>query len=153
MASYVVDANLLTLWVVGSTQRDLVERHRRLSDFSVADYDRLAGALNDADQIFTTPNALTEMSNLVSYGRSGDRARLVDAMRRLIAECVEVVVPSIDAVRRPEFAWLGLSDVALLDVCTRTRPLLTADRMLFLAAASDDPASALYFVQSQPINT
>jgi len=65
-----LDTNLLVLLVVGSVDRGQVERHRRTKRFTVEDYDRLVRLLEGLEQVFVTPNTLTEASNLLE--RRGD---------------------------------------------------------------------------------
>ena len=80
MVGYFLDTNLLVLLVVGSESRDLISKHRRLEHYSSEDYDILYRLLEDADELFVTPNTLTEASNLVSQHREPERSLL---MRRL----------------------------------------------------------------------
>ncbi len=68
-----VDSNLLVLLIVGSVGKDLIEKHRRLRQFSVADYDTLADMISKVDRVFVTPNTLTEASNLLAQ-HPGSRA-------------------------------------------------------------------------------
>ena len=65
LRGYFLDSNLLILLVVGSESRDLIPRHRRLQHYPSEDYDILLDILQDADQLFVTPNTLTEASNLL----------------------------------------------------------------------------------------
>ena len=62
---YFVDANLLVLFVVGSESPDLIPKHRRLKGYLAEDYDLLFLLLDEVDQVFVTPNTLTETSNLL----------------------------------------------------------------------------------------
>ena len=64
MGGYFLDTNLFVLLVVGSESRDLISKHRRLEHYSPEDYDILLDLLEGADQLFVTPNTLTETSNL-----------------------------------------------------------------------------------------
>ncbi len=43
---FFIDANLLVLFVVGSVDRELIRKHRRLQRFSIKDYDRLIDAID-----------------------------------------------------------------------------------------------------------
>ena len=144
-ASYMVDANLLVLLVVGMADRRLIGRHRRVKHFGANDFDRLRAMLDQADRVFVTPNTLTETSNLLNIGRGPERERVFDALQYLIEHSIEVVVPSVDAARREEFNRLGLTDSALLESISAERPLLTVDVELFRAAWTAKPFSAINF--------
>ena len=133
MRGYFLDANLLVLLVVGSESRDLISKHRRLEDYTVEDYDMLIDLLEGADQLFVTPNTLTETSNLVSQHGEPERSRLMRRLQFIIHESIEIVVASVDAASHEEFEIMGLTDTALLEIATPEIPLLTVDFKLYLA--------------------
>ncbi len=47
--SLIIDANLLVLFVVGATDRNLIARHKRLKAFSLEDFDLLCRLVVEAD--------------------------------------------------------------------------------------------------------
>ena len=65
-AGFFIDANLLVLLIVGSVGDELIARHRRLQNFTAEDYRSLRNLLDRVDQVFVTPNTLTESSNLIA---------------------------------------------------------------------------------------
>ena len=132
---FFIDANLLLLLIVGSVERDLVAKHRRLREkFTVEDFDRLNNLLDRVKQVFVTPNTLTETSNLLSQHRNPERSLFFDKLKCIIEVSKEVVVTSADASRNNAFKRLGLTDAALLEVATAETPLVTVDLELYLAA-------------------
>ena len=143
--SYVLDSNLLVLYVVGMVDRNLIRSHRRLKHFRGEDFDRLRQLVDDADAIYVTPNTLTETSNLLNTGRDQERELVFAALKELIGGCIEVVVPSKHGARRAEFARLGLTDAVLLECISAERPLLTVDVELVRAAWTITPFSAINF--------
>ena len=60
-----VDTNILILWFVGSVNRQLIPKFNRTEKFTPEDYDLLVRILASFSKIVTTPNILTEVSNLV----------------------------------------------------------------------------------------
>ena len=80
MEGYFLDTNLLVLLVVGSESRELISKHRRLEHYSAEDFDILCEFLENANQLYVTPNTLTETSNLVGQHGEPERSLL---MRRL----------------------------------------------------------------------
>ena len=140
-----VDANLLTLLTAGSVDRSLIARHKRLDDYTADDYETLLIIINEVEQVFVTPNALTEASNLLRQRREPERSLLMAALRFLIAESAEVVVASGQAAANPSFQTLGLTDAALLEAASAEAPLLTADLGLYLAAIAKDESGAVNF--------
>ena len=140
-----VDANLLVLLVVGRTNKNLIEKHRRLREFQKKDYDTLIGILNQVDKILVTPNTLTEASNLLAQHGEPERSRFFEVLRILIEENEEIVVTSKTASQNVEFKRLGLTDAGLLEVISNSNPLITVDLALYLAAISKESGSAYNF--------
>ena len=128
MGGYFLDTNLFVLLVVGNESRDLIPKHGRLEHYSVEDYDILSELLEDADQLFVTPNTLTETRNLVSQHGEPERSLLMKRLQYLIHESKEIVVTSTEASSNAKFEKLGLTDAALLETVTKDTPLLTVDR-------------------------
>lgn len=123
-----IDANLLTLLVVGRVDRGLIEKHRRTRNFSAADYDRLRTIIRNV-QIFVTPHTLAETSNLLAK-KPLDK-RLLVGLRALIVGSDEITVLGKAAASQRHFLRLGLSDAGLLKVISPQRPLLTVDLDLY----------------------
>ena len=135
-AGYFVDSSLLTLLAVGNEDRSLIAKHRRLRGYAPEDYDALTALISrtDSGKIFTTPNTLTETSNLIGQHGDPERSRLFARLRSLIVESVEIVAASADASSNDSFKRLGLTDAALLEVVSPQTPLLTSDARLYLEA-------------------
>jgi predicted nucleic acid-binding protein len=135
----VVDTNLLVLLVVGSASRRYIARHKRLSEYSVDDFDMLGLILSEFSEIVLLPHVLAEASNFARMIDVPARAQVQAALRTLIATCMELPVPSIDGAQRREFLDLGLTDAIILHVCSMATAgvaptLVTADSKLANAA-------------------
>ena len=139
-----LDAMLLVLLVVGATGRNLIAKHTRLQAFEIKDYERLAGLVRQIDQVLVTPNVLTEASNLLGQHGEPERSLVFRTLRTLIEEVEEEFVDSETAAGNSKFVRLGLTDAALLEVVSRSNPLLTADLDLYLAASEIDSGEAAY---------
>ena len=140
-----IDANLIVLLVVGQAGRDLIARHRRTRTFTVEDYDRLIQAVSPVAELRVTPNTLTEASNLLGQHGEPQRSRLLTRLGELIERSPEIIVASVDAVRRDAFPRLGLTDAALLEVVSADAPLLTVDFNLYRAALAGGEEAAINF--------
>ena len=145
LGGYFLDTNLFVLLVVGSESRDLIPKHRRLEHYSSEDYDILLELLEGTDQLFVTPNTLTETSNLVSQHGEPERSLLMRRLRFLIHGSREVVVASTEASTNSKFERFGLTDAALLETVTADAPLLTVDLSLYLAAIESGEERAINF--------
>ncbi len=137
MRVIVLDANLLVLFVVGATSKDYVARHKRLRAYTSADYDVLRRVVEEASEVLTTPNALTEASNLAAHIADPARSEIRETLRSLILNLQETYVPSGIAARRVEFVRLGLADAAMLELADDQRVVLTADLDLYLAIMNE----------------
>lgn len=150
-AGFFIDANLLVLLTVGSVDRDLIVKHRRLRRFTVEDYETLLNLIRQVDRVFVTPNTLTETSNLLAQHANPERSRFFDRLRFIIQESEEIVVASTVASSNSAFGRLGLTDAALLEVVTAETPLVTVDLDLYLAALEKDPSAAMNFTHLQDL--
>ena len=144
-----VDANLLLLLVVGTTDQALIRRHLRLQAFDALDYELLVGLLSSFQQVLVTPNTLTETSNLLGQHGEPQRSRFFDTFRSLIEINKEIVMTSLEASRNASFRRLGLTDAALLEVVTVEAPLVTVDLDLYVAALAKSPNAAFNFTHLQ----
>ncbi len=145
MGGYFLDTNLLVLLVVGSESRELISKHRRLEHYSAEDYDILVELLQNAENLFVTPNTLTETSNLVSQHGEPERSILMRRLQHLIHGSQEIVVASVHASSSVKFEELGLTDAVLLETVTTDNPLLTVDFDLYLAAIESGEERAINF--------
>lgn len=144
-SGYFIDTNLLVLLVVGSVGRELIEKHRRLREYSAEDYEILIKLLGRVERVYVTPNTLTETSNLLAQHRDPERSRFFDRLRHIIHESNEVVVASAHASSNSAFNRLGLTDAALLEAVSPETPLVTVDLKLYLAAIASGREAALNF--------
>ena len=150
-AGLFIDAGLLVLLIVGSVGRNLIEKHRRLRGYSAEDFDILVDLLDPVDQVFVTPNTLTEASNLLAQHGDPERSRFFDRLRQFIQDSNEIVVASVDAAGNNAFPRLGLTDAALLEVITEETPLITVDFHLYMAALDKDIGTAINFAHLRPL--
>ncbi len=130
----VIDTNLLILFIVGTTDRNLVKKHKRLKAFSLEDFDLLCRVIESSSQVFVTPNTLTETSNLLGYIDEPAKTRVFQTFRAMILATPEEYVDSRIASAAKEFQRLGLTDSALLEISHDSRSLITTDLDLYLAA-------------------
>ncbi len=148
-SGFFIDANLLVLLIVGSVGENLIARHRRLQHFTAEDYKSLRNLLDRVEQVFVTPNTLTETSNLLAQHGEPERSRFLDRLRFVIQESEEIHVVSEVASRNNAFRRLGLTDAALLEVATEETPLLTVALDLYRAALSKGRETAVNFTHFQ----
>ena len=146
-AGYLVDTNLLLLFVVGSESPHLISKHRRLESYSEDDYYALHILLNHAGRIFVTPNTLTETCNLLGQHGEPERSGLLRRLQAIIQDTQEIVISSARASAHPAFCRLGLTDVVLLEAASSDTPLLTLDFQLYAAGLAKGAGTAVNFIE------
>jgi predicted nucleic acid-binding protein len=130
-----VDTNLLVLFTVGSSDPRLIERHKRTQQFTAEDYRLLEDVLSRFQTVVTTPNVLTEVSNLVDQVGGPVAQTLQELLVSVIGKLEEQYVASSDCCGLEEFRRLGLADAAILRLAQDRGDLmiLTDDIHLYLA--------------------
>jgi hypothetical protein len=131
---------LLTLLVVGLTNRKYISVHKRLTEFTEDDFDLLIETLDKVGTLVATPNTLTEASNWLRYIREPARSEIQDTFRKFINGYREIAIDSRSACARTEFIRLGLADCAVLEVARDDVVILSTDLDLYLAALASNYA-------------
>lgn len=132
-STVLIDANVLTLWIVGKVSEAVVPHFRRTKKYSVEDYRILTRYLDQFTHVVITPNIATETSNLIGAlsGEYLKRARAILAAGLHVWN--ESYIQSGLASKEPEFSRLGLTDAAILISATQEAEVLTDDFDLYLA--------------------
>lgn len=126
-----LDTNLLVLYVIGQYDPKRINGHKRLQIYTVEDYDLLLRFMSLFRSFATTPNILTEVSNLLEKD-SYQYGPVLAIVPKLVAEFVELYEPSYPVMteREKEFIKFGLSDVVSCAVLEQNYALLTDDLKL-----------------------
>lgn len=127
-----LDANLLVLLVVGTASRELIAKHKKTRAFTVADYDRLVAMLGD-HRVVVLPHIAAEASNLVAFHQEPERQKPMVVLKTFLQAFTEEYVTSRQAASQPEYAFVGLTDAAIL-ATSMDAEILTADALLHVAA-------------------
>lgn len=133
-----LDTNLLVVVVVGLTDVRLVGTHKRTKAYTRQDYEILAGLVEAAETLVTTPHVLAEVSNLL-----GDDDPRGCALQRTLRDLVfgneERYEHASVVCRHDAFERLGMADCGVLSVLDNRTHLVTADLGLYLRAAAEFP--------------
>lgn len=122
-----LDSNLLILYFVGEFSPERIATHRRTKKYTIGDYLFVKAVVESFEKKVTTPNILTEVSNL-----AGD---IPDSLRsdffRLIRERFELLdethYPSKSASAAAIFPRFGLTDTVITEVANQQYLVLTDD--------------------------
>lgn len=136
MIALLVDSNLLLVYVVGLLDEDLIEKHKRTRAYCKEDWDDLRQFVNAFDSFVTTPSVLTEVSNLLSGGLTGEkRENLFAIFSGLVSKVLdERYTQSKNIVSDSAFGRLGLTDIGIEKIARSKSPpvhVLTDDSHLY----------------------
>lgn len=129
--SVLVDSNLLLLWFVGLFRRELIGTYKRLNMFSFEDFDLLGELLKNFRAIVTTPNILTEVSNLSGALTDQIKPYYFASFTNSLELLQEEYVRSTQATASPLFRRLGLTDAGIATVAARPILVITTDFELY----------------------
>ena len=127
-----VDSNLLLLYFIGRYDRKLVSMFKRTNAYAVEEFELLARLLALFRVLVTTPNILTEVSNLA--GQLPDRVQpsYFQTFRDQLVVLDEQYVSSASACRTRFFERFGLTDSVIAEAARNGLLVLTADLALAL---------------------
>jgi hypothetical protein len=117
--SVLLDSNLLLVLLSGLLGPHLFKRFKRISDYTINDYELLVRLLGHFTVLLTTPHVLTEVSNLANSLNETYKRDWCMNLATLIASEQEAVgirekwIPATELARMPEFVAFGITDAAL----------------------------------------
>lgn len=138
-----LDTNLVLLWVVGAVDPGLLARGRRTASFIPQDYTVLDRLLSLFGRIVTTPNIMTEASNLL--GQEAARERLLRRLAEQLESLDEHYIVSRDAAGNPRFTDFGLTDTGIATYARPAQALVLTDDARLWAWLQHEGVDALNF--------
>lgn len=135
-----IDTNILLLYFLGAIDPARITRFRRTKQFRLEDYDILRTVLSGFKKLVTTPNVLTEVSNLLGELADPGRTCCFDKLRDRISVLEEHYFESRELARTDEFVKMGLTDAAIFRLVRGHYLVLTEDFHLsqYLLSAGAD---------------
>lgn len=140
-----LDANLLTMYLVGLLGDGEVERFKRTRTYSTNDAIILNEALLSFKSILATPHVLAETANLLDWFHGKKRQDLFQYLTEYIDLVEEVYQPAEKIVLSRAFLKLGLSDASLFDICHQQNCILLTDDLDLYSFASGHGIEAINF--------
>jgi hypothetical protein len=146
-----IDTNLLLLLFVGAVRREPIGSFKRVNKFANEDYDTLRNVVNYFGKVFTTPNILTEVSNLAGQLSGSDREVFFERFAATLTVLEEKYIPSKTAAQTKPFRKFGITDAGIAQIAGQSHLIITDDFPLyrFLISSGYD---ALNFYHLAPIN-
>ncbi len=135
-----IDTNLLLLYFVGSYDPQRIEKFKRTIIFTVEDFQRLVKLINYFETVVTTPNVLTEVSNLSNQLPQQVKGGYFQVFGQLTSNLQETYQPSEEICALPHFRRFGLTDSGIIDLAPEKYLILTDDFPLanYLQSANVD---------------
>ena len=150
-AGVLIDTNILLLLFVGTFDRSRIARFKRTVKFAEEDYDLVVQLLALFQKKVTTPNILTEVSNLAGQLEGHVKPGFFQTFAEGISLLVEDYVPSMTVAAMPAFRRFGLTDAGMLHTAQNRYLVLTDDFALWGYLASEG-VSALNFDEIRTLN-
>ena len=139
----VIDSNLLLLLFLGGYDRRQIGTNKRLAMYTQADFDLLLDFLRLFSRVITTPNILTEVSNLSNAIADAARVEYFKWFATQIALLREEYIASNAAIDS-RWARFGLTD-AVIAVVARNGYLVLTDDFRLSNALQKDGIDAVNF--------
>jgi hypothetical protein len=128
-SSLLLDSNPLLLLAVGSYDRKLIATVKRVSGYTVEDYEVLGRFASGFRDVATTPHILTEVSNLANSLPYYEKQGWFDDFARRIAEMKERNITAIQLAKTEAYSFFGLTDAALFVLAASTLVATADDRL------------------------
>jgi len=119
----VVDTNLLLLLLIGRYDIKFISKFKRTEMFSANEYFLLEKLISNFPGIMTSPNILTEVSNLTD----GISHEYFTTFVKQIKSFNEIFIPSLEISAEPIFIKLGLTDAGISMFAKSKHLVVTVD--------------------------
>src|SRR5262249_40593359 len=130
-AGLLIDTNILLLYFIGSFDSALISRFKKTQQFVVEDYRTLLLLIRQFQKIVTTPNILSEVSNLSGQLPEQAKEPLRSSYFKKFAEQLSILdehyLQSRQVANDTYFLKLGLTDVAISHLARGKYLVLTDD--------------------------
>ncbi len=146
-----IDTDLLLLYFVGSYDPAWIGRFKRTITFTPEDFEQLAALIHYFEIVMTTPNVLTEVSNLSNQLPAQVRGLYFQVFGQLTSQFQETYLPSERICGQPPFLRFGLTDAGIIALAPGKYLILTDDFPLANFLQSTD-VDVINFNHIRPLN-
>jgi hypothetical protein len=133
--SLLLDSNLLLVFLTGAFDPNLFGRFKRVSSYTIKDYELLVRLLGSFTVLLTTPHILTEVSNLANSLPERFKPNWYQNFAMLISSAQDTPgvrerwMPATELAKMSEFAAFGITDAALTSLSSEAL-VVTEDHRL-----------------------
>jgi len=125
-----LDANLLLLYEIGRYSEPALKTFPHTKQYAIGDYRLLARLIGLFSSVLTTPNILTEVSNLAGKLHDAGLREFRTNLQGAIGTMSERYCASKLAAASPAFVKFGLTDAGIAALCENQFLVLTDDLAL-----------------------
>ena len=133
MNSVLVDTGLLVLLIVGVTDRNMIDKHKRTKSFIPRDYDELTNRLSTFREFWVTSHSLAETSNLLKQTDQVKAQALLENLANFCRDSYESHVNKELVFEFPDYLRFGVTDSGFIQTSEQVSLSITADLGLYLA--------------------
>lgn len=130
MKSILLDTNLFLLLIAGLCDTPIINRHKRLSNFTKEDFYLLTHTINRYERLLISSHCTAEVSNLIRQTSNPDKENLMLTFAEILKNCKESHIEKSLIIKDPFFVRLGTTDTGLIIKSKRSSCLLTVDHDL-----------------------
>jgi hypothetical protein len=133
--SLLLDSNLLLVFLTGASDPRLFGRFRRVSSYTIKDYELLVRLLRSFTVLLTTPHILTEVSNLANHLPEQSKSSWYQNFAKLISSGQDTPglrerwMPAAELAKTTEFVAFSITDAALASLSSEAL-VVTEDHRL-----------------------
>ncbi len=146
-----LDTNILLLYFVGALDPQLIPQFKRTKIFAVEDFATLQALLQHIETYITTPNILTEVSNLAGQLSGRWREDYFSIFAQGLTLLDEQYVRSTEIATTSVFRRFGITDAGIIHVAQGKYLTITDDFPLSQYLRSQG-ADVLNFNEIRPYN-
>lgn len=123
-----LDTNLLVLFIMGAYDPTRIPQNKRTNTYTSSDFNLLLNFMSLFQRFVTTPNILTEVSNLLE-GVAYQKGPVLAILPDLVEDFIEMYEPSqaLMTTHNKAFSKFGLSDAATCAMAEQDYLILTDD--------------------------
>lgn len=122
-----VDANILLLFFVGLYDPSRISTFKRTNTFTLQDFELLKFLFRYFSKVMTTPNILTEVSNLSNQLREDEKDKYYIEFASQASTFQENYTSSSEICRKEYFKRFGLTDAGIISTVAGEYLILTDD--------------------------
>ncbi len=147
-----IDSNLLLLYFIGKYNYSLIQRFKRTQKYVIEDYLFLTSVIEFfTKRIITTPNILTEVSNLSGNLENELKTRYFSEFAKQLELLSEFYTPSQDISKLEHFKNYGLTDSGVINL-VRGKYLVLSDDLPLVSYLQSKYIDAINFNHLRTIN-